>query len=160
MNAVRAWGGSITNSIGHLWSLAAEDQFYLLWPLVLVLVARGKRSATLVLVIVLAAMLVQEQRLDHGGGTIRLEFGPDTRAVGLPIGCLLAVAWTTRPRLVEGAAKWLLPVALLLATWLVLIHTPPDPALRRGAELQVLRCTTIGRGGLVISLTSGLLEPT
>lgn len=45
-------------AMGHLWTLATEEQFYLLWPLVLVLVLRWKRSASLAVAGAIALLII------------------------------------------------------------------------------------------------------
>ncbi len=83
--------------LGHLWSLAIEEQFYLVWPL-LVLVGlkhlRRKRSRVLV-VLGLAAASAIEMGLLYvpNGDPTRVYDGTDTRAFALLIGAALALAW-------------------------------------------------------------------
>ncbi|MGK0274706.1 MAG: peptidoglycan/LPS O-acetylase OafA/YrhL [Ilumatobacter sp.] len=78
----------------HAWSLAVEEQFYLVWPIVLVMVLRvaGKqrvrRAVAGVAIAVAAGSVVLATVLasDEGQGLSRLYFGTDTRAVGLAVG--------------------------------------------------------------------------
>jgi peptidoglycan/LPS O-acetylase OafA/YrhL len=93
-----------TSPLQHTWSLAIEEQFYLLWPLLLVAVfwlsGRGAASqrrplATLLVVTVAAALasIVETVVLYRGGpGLDRVYYGTDTRATGLLIGASLAIA--------------------------------------------------------------------
>ncbi len=76
----------------HTWSVAVEEQFYLLWPLLLLLVLRWRRKGVFALSILGAAasaLLMLELSL-HGTGTDRLYYGTDTRALPLLLGCALA----------------------------------------------------------------------
>jgi peptidoglycan/LPS O-acetylase OafA/YrhL len=85
----------------HTWSLAVEEQWYLLWPLAMVgLVALARRrSDGVALVVVLAAALasaVWMAVLYDPVDASRVYFGTDTRAQQLLIGA--ALAWTVRLR--------------------------------------------------------------
>lgn len=82
----------------HFWSLAIEEQFYLLYPLVLaaaLVASRGSRRVATVVVGGLAlASLAGSLWLLAGGASIdRLYFGTDVRAAELLIGGLLALWW-------------------------------------------------------------------
>src|SRR5712664_433889 len=87
--------------LDHLWSLAVEEQFYLLWPLLLVaglIAARKLRAATRWLIvptgILTAASAYAMLTLYHPGlDPTRVYEGTDTRACGLLIGAMLAMAW-------------------------------------------------------------------
>jgi len=98
----------------HLWSLAAEEQFYLLWPPILLLVLRGRTRLALVVVAAGVALttLRQLELYTDGASWQRIGFGVDTRSVSILVGCLLALAITLPrwPRL--GRARWLEPVAI------------------------------------------------
>jgi peptidoglycan/LPS O-acetylase OafA/YrhL len=89
----------------HTWSLAIEEQFYLVWPLLVVgllLATRGiagtARRATLVAVCLAgaAASTVTGALLSGRADTDRLYYGTDTRAAALLVGCALAAALAGR----------------------------------------------------------------
>jgi peptidoglycan/LPS O-acetylase OafA/YrhL len=73
----------------HLWSLAVEEHFYLLWP-VLVMLGAAKRTRALVLV--LAGLVLW--RLAVGSiDQMWAYHSTDTNAYALGVGCLLAIAY-------------------------------------------------------------------
>ncbi len=83
----------------HTWSLAIEEQFYAIWPLVIAAVATGARRAGVPLraplatvAAIIAVGSVAWSWWSASGGTAlnRLYFGTDTRAVGLALGCVAA----------------------------------------------------------------------
>jgi peptidoglycan/LPS O-acetylase OafA/YrhL len=76
----------------HLWSLAAEEQFYIVWPLLLVVLIRrgGVRLVGRALVFLLViAVIYRLQLLARGASIQRLYYGPDTHADSLLVGCTL-----------------------------------------------------------------------
>ncbi|WP_436792935.1 acyltransferase family protein [Actinospongicola halichondriae] len=80
----------------HLWSLAIEEQFYLLWPLVLPVSLKrfGRRpTAALIGVAVVASLWAMQITADIAAPE-RAYFGTDTRAFGILLGGVLAFAWT------------------------------------------------------------------
>ena len=85
----------------HTWSLAVEAQFYLLWPLILLVVLKyfGKKvipAAALIIAAIsgVALMLVSFQ-LDatNTSKVSHIYFGTDTHSIGLFLGAALAVSW-------------------------------------------------------------------
>jgi peptidoglycan/LPS O-acetylase OafA/YrhL len=78
----------------HTWSLAVEEQFYLVWPLVVLGVLRftGRLWALLALSVVGALASAAEMALlfRHGAGTTRLYYGTDTHGQCLLVGAALA----------------------------------------------------------------------
>jgi peptidoglycan/LPS O-acetylase OafA/YrhL len=95
--------------LDHLWSLSIEEQFYLVWPLVLLLgiwLARGRTRLALLTLGLAAGSLVLMGSLYHPGyDPTRVYEGTDTRAFGLLIGAALAMMWPSRRRLASGRAR-------------------------------------------------------
>jgi peptidoglycan/LPS O-acetylase OafA/YrhL len=97
---------------GHLWSLAIEEQFYLLWPLLLLVGLRFARRRRLLITLVLTAAIGSAIEMAvlyvPFGDPTRVYDGTDTRAFALLIGAALALAWPRDlriARLTEGARR-------------------------------------------------------
>jgi len=82
--------------LDHLWSLAIEEQFYLLWPLILWFLLfrlNGRRSrVTVTLLAAAASALVMALQYTPGGDPSAVYYGTDTHASALLIGAALALA--------------------------------------------------------------------
>lgn len=81
--------------LGHLWSLAVEEQFYVLWaPILGFLLARRRRwSLPLTLGAAGVSLILPLVMWDGGKGVNRIYNGTDTRAAALLLGCAAAMAW-------------------------------------------------------------------
>jgi peptidoglycan/LPS O-acetylase OafA/YrhL len=80
----------------HLWSLAIEEQFYLLWPPILALLLRRWSQRTIVailLAVAAASALLMAVLYRPGVDPSRVYYGTDTRAAGLLVGSSLAMVW-------------------------------------------------------------------
>ncbi|MGB7818389.1 MAG: acyltransferase family protein, partial [Ornithinibacter sp.] len=92
----------------NLWSLAVEEQFYLLWPLaVLVLMRVGTplSRAGAVLGLGLASALLMAVLLDPASPT-RVYYGTDTHLVGLMVGAATAFAYAGPQRAFTRTPWW------------------------------------------------------
>jgi len=87
--ASHLWAGY--SPLGHLWSLAVEEQFYLVWAPVLLLLMRRRRTGLWIGLLALALML--EPALLYHQGTNRVYFGTDTRMSALLLGAALGWCW-------------------------------------------------------------------
>ncbi len=99
--------------LGHTWSLAIEEQFYLLWPAVLFgLIARRRQwliPATVLLIVVGSLIRVMSSGLFE-------YFSTFTRADAILLGCLVALTGIRLPAWTAAAGlAGLVAVALLLA---------------------------------------------
>lgn len=81
----------------NLWSLAIEEQFYILWPIVLIagFYVFKKRSnfSILVLIGVTISATLMGLLYQPGADPSRVYYGTDTRSFELLIGCFLAFIW-------------------------------------------------------------------
>jgi peptidoglycan/LPS O-acetylase OafA/YrhL len=95
----------------HLWSLAAEEQFYLVWPVVLFLVLAGRRHVGLMVAAGGALAATAWAMHLHDASWSRVAFAPDTRSIAILVGCALALTRLPRIRGLEYVA---LPVVICL----------------------------------------------
>jgi peptidoglycan/LPS O-acetylase OafA/YrhL len=85
----------------HTWSLAVEAQFYLIWPLILLLILKwfGKKRVAIASLFFAAisgtALLLVSLSLDanNASSVSHIYFGTDTHSIGLFLGAALAVSW-------------------------------------------------------------------
>lgn len=126
-NPDRAW------HLGHTWSLSVEEQFYMLWPLVLLLL--GKQRAMWTLVALMAVIPLWRILLlalpggTPGVGVFQAGMGHtfDTTADVIAVGCLLAIL---RPRLWEfGPYRRLLQSPWMAAVLLFAVIVPLIPEI-------------------------------
>ncbi|WP_157970064.1 acyltransferase family protein [Pelagibacterium sediminicola] len=103
----------------HSWSLAVEMQFYLLWPLVLILLSRRPRAALTVLLGLFAAAALWRITVFLESGWVRSYYALDTRMSGLILGSALAfVSWRPGEAVATFAASCALVVLALCAMYL------------------------------------------
>ncbi|MFI6074218.1 acyltransferase family protein [Actinoplanes sp. NPDC051343] len=113
----------------HTWSLGIEEQFYLVWPLLVAAVLLLRRHARTVLIVVCGAGAVISQLLCawffRPADISRAYYGTDTRAQALLIGAALAAAVLVAPK----AGRWASLAGLAgLAALVWLGHAASDQA--------------------------------
>jgi peptidoglycan/LPS O-acetylase OafA/YrhL len=118
-NWYRAAGHPVALGMGHLWSLAVEEQFYFVWPIVTVAVVSINRSARFVYIsLVTGALVVCVWRYilwHHGVTPFVIQQRTDCRADSLIIGAIAAHIYVRRslPRVRFSTLAW--PALALLA---------------------------------------------
>jgi peptidoglycan/LPS O-acetylase OafA/YrhL len=123
-----AWSPSQAHYLMHLWSLAQEEQFYLLWPVALVAFLRRDISSTKLLrglMVLLVGGAVLRWFLVLGGASyFRISFAPDTNLDPLAIGCTAGILWTRKQIRVGG---WFaVAAALVVVASVVLVPLVSD----------------------------------
>lgn len=110
-NWVSANGGTM-GALDHTWSLAVEEQFYILFPLLLIAASRLPRRALLALLAggVLVSLTLRFGLLAAGSTVDRVYRGTDTTACLLLLGGCAAVALTLRSP--SRSRPWLAAVAM------------------------------------------------
>jgi peptidoglycan/LPS O-acetylase OafA/YrhL len=117
--------------LGHTWSLSIEEQFYILWPLILLILLRllKNRYQVVIVAAALAAVswLARIHLLSNHATPERLYNGLDVRADGLLLGCTLALALSsgllTRPNHREKLSLFLMVMAPASAAGLAAFST-------------------------------------
>lgn len=145
----------------HTWSLSIEEQFYLVWPVVVLLVLRryGARALLGVVLGLAALSILAALVLFDSERTARVYYGTDTRAAAILGGAALAIV--VRSRTVEsrvalrslGLGGALSLVGLAYAWWTI---DGRDDFLYRGGfwltealSLVLLSCATLSPRSLV-----------
>ncbi len=128
--------------LGHLWSLAVEEQFYLVWPLLLIValrfIPRRDVMISLLLVAAAASAIAMVAMYQQGSDPTRVYEGTDTRAFQLLIGAALAFALPSRQlteamsRLPRCGFEALGVLGLAGIVVLVVLTNQYDPFLYRG----------------------------
>jgi len=85
----------------QLWSLAVEEQFYLLWPLILLFLLHKSKNNRIGLLLATSIMIAISSiwmaiLYSPNVDPIRVYYGTDTRASGFLVGAMLAMLWSPR----------------------------------------------------------------
>jgi peptidoglycan/LPS O-acetylase OafA/YrhL len=83
----------------HLWTMSIEAQFYILWPLIILLlfkfVHRTKTKVWVILELTALSAIEMAVLFKPGQDTSRIYYGTDTRFFSLGLGAALAFIWPT-----------------------------------------------------------------
>jgi peptidoglycan/LPS O-acetylase OafA/YrhL/CubicO group peptidase (beta-lactamase class C family) len=136
----------------HLWSLAVEEQFYILWPLLFGAGMRFLRPRGTLAAMLLGAagsLALMAILADPGADPSRVYYGTDTRAAPLLLGAALAMVWSPSraPALTRPGAGVALDLAGLLALGGLLVAyallSEQHPLLYRGGLALVSLATAV-----------------
>jgi peptidoglycan/LPS O-acetylase OafA/YrhL len=148
MNWVNAYGGMTIPGFSHLWSLSIEEQFYVFWPLALVLLLRLRLPAVGLLAISLAVILVSAL-LPYLGDQPRnrLYFGTDFRLQTLLLGAVLAQLYVSgmlqAPTIRHSAFRVVLAGSLLFLVAAALLTSNRTTFLFFGGHSAVAICSGV-----------------
>ncbi len=94
-NWARAFSIHPPDFLGHTWSLSIEEQFYIIWPILLLTTLRVLRNRLYVAAVAVAVALISWMTriclYINGASPERLYNGLDTRADELMVGCALGI---------------------------------------------------------------------
>ena len=132
----------------HTWSLAVEEQFYIVWPLLLVpcLVLLGRKRMPMIVIAGIAASVALMWILyNPGGDPSRVYFGTDTRAFLLLMGILVALVWPWIMRMRRAVPLLeLFGIAALVGSVLLFRQMQDfNPTLYRGGDLAAAFCFAV-----------------
>ena len=143
----------------HLWSLAIEEQFYLVWPLILIVTLRTCQRRRLRAAVALAGAALSAVAMAAiyvpGGDPSRVYYGTDTHASALFIGAALAFAWPLRqlraaPRRQARRADAAGLAGIAVLAWALSRYSGGNAALYPAGLL----IAALGAAGLVVAAAS------
>ncbi|WIY60757.1 acyltransferase family protein [Bacillus arachidis] len=139
--------------LNHFWSLAVEEQFYVVWPFIISLAFRYiKQKSRIILFIVLgaaASALAMAILYEPGVDPSRIYYGTDTRAFSLLIGAALALIWPSsrlankiipKARLILDVVGGIALIVILVMFWKTNQY---DPFLYQGGMVLLSIATAL-----------------
>ena len=160
------WSGAasprfVEHLLSQTWSLSIEEQFYVIWPIALVLLMRRFRRPAVFAITTIAACVSWAERSvlwHHGASATRVYYGLDTRGDALLFGCALGLAaawgWLPTGTVSRLAARG---SALAGAVFLAAVVVMPgrlSAVFARGEFDWLLSVTAIAAGAIVLTVVT------
>ncbi|WP_129044884.1 acyltransferase family protein [Companilactobacillus metriopterae] len=137
----------------HLWTLSIEGQFYIFWPLILLLLLRLGWNKGKIFIFTISLALISAVWMailfKPGVDPSRIYYGTDTRMFGILLGCALAMIWPAerlRTGIAKGDRNRLNILGLFLFAgmiYMIFSIKDNDPFLYRGGMFLFTLITTI-----------------
>ncbi len=130
------WLTGANHLVGHLWSLAVEEQFYLIWPMIVFLFGRRSLIA-ITAILVVAAVAIRFFMIENGDSGVQVFVFSPARMDALAIGSGIALlVRSQRGRAFLSAIAWPVAGAALMALVALFIYkdgrlSPFDPTVVR-----------------------------
>ena len=134
------FGGTIAEGLQHMWSLSFEEQFYLVWPWVVIFllgIRTRLRTVVIVMLTIIFAITVHRWIMYHGPNSWYAPFvRTDTRADSILWGALVAHLWVRgkEPRRYLRVATWVAAAWLLFCLGYAQLE---QPFLYRGGLVSI-----------------------
>ncbi|WP_306008474.1 acyltransferase family protein [Bacillus sp. MMSF_3353] len=148
--------------LNHFWSLAVEEQFYVVWPFIISLglyyIKKQSRMILLICLGAFASALAMAILYEPGVDPSRIYYGTDTRAFSLLIGAVLALVWPSNrlANKIIPKARFILDVVGGIALIIILVMfwktNQYDPFLYKGGMVLLSIATAL--------LVANLAHPT
>ncbi|HDR7800149.1 TPA: acetyltransferase [Bacillus tropicus] len=139
--------------LNHFWSLAVEEQFYVVWPFIISLglyyIKKQSRMILLICLGAFAAALAMAILYEPGVDPSRIYYGTDTRAFSLLIGAVLALVWPSNrlANKIIPKARFILDVVGGIALIIILVMfwktNQYDPFLYKGGMVLLSIATAL-----------------
>ncbi|HHT7141651.1 acetyltransferase [Bacillus anthracis] len=139
--------------LNHFWSLAVEEQFYVVWPFIISLglyyIKKQSRMILLICLGAFASALAMAILYEPGVDSSRIYYGTDTRAFSLLIGAVLALVWPSNrlANKIIPKARFILDVVGGIALIIILVMfwktNQYDPFLYKGGMVLLSIATAL-----------------
>jgi len=141
------FGGTMSEGLQHMWSLSFEEQFYLIWPWVVIFflgIRTRLRTVVIVILTIIAVVFVHRWLMYTGPASWYKPFvRTDTRADSILWGALVAHLWVRgkEPKKYLRPATWVAAIFLIFCLGYADLT---DPFLYRGGLVAIdLACCVI-----------------
>ncbi len=141
---LRHSGQTSSNILGHFWSLAVEEQFYLLWPWIVWNVSET-RLLRLCIWGTLGSLLLSSLLVWHFGPQFWIDLLTPTRGIGLLVGSGVAAFFSRHTRLPGRVLVSMAAVGLMVLAWIALVDPREFTDTNAGPYMY-----TIGVAGLAL----------